>query len=83
MDIHRIICTPLKLFITRPIYLTNLIIEYLNFYRIEIACEQLLSTDLSVTDIAINCGFNDVSYFIKTFKKYKGITPKQYIKKIF
>ena len=58
-------------------------IEYLNFYRIEIACEQLLSTDLSVTDIAINCGFNDVSYFIKTFKKYKGITPKQYIKKIF
>ena len=42
-----------------------------------------LSTDLSVTDIAINCGFNDVSYFIKTFKKYKGITPKQYIKKIF
>ena len=55
-------------------------IEYLNLYRIESACEQLLSTDLPVTDIAINCGFNDVSYFIKTFKKYKGVTPKQYIK---
>lgn len=55
-------------------------IEYLNLYRIESACEQLLSTDLPVTDIAINCGFNDVSYFIKTFKKYKGLTPKQYIK---
>lgn len=55
-------------------------IEYLNLYRIEIACEQLMSTDLPITDIAINCGFNDVSYFIKTFKKHKGVTPKKYLK---
>ena len=57
-------------------------IEYLNLYRIESACEQLMSTDLPITDIAINCGFNDVSYFIKTFKKHKGITPKKYLKKL-
>lgn len=55
-------------------------IEYLNYYRIESACEQLLTTDFPITEIALNCGFNDVSYFIKTFKKYKGITPKQYLK---
>lgn len=55
-------------------------IEYLNLYRIESACELLISTDLPITDIAINCGFNDVSYFIKTFKKHKGITPKKYLK---
>lgn len=55
-------------------------IEYLNYYRIEIACEKLLATELSITEIALNCGFNDVSYFIKTFKKHKGITPKQYLK---
>ncbi|MGL4913163.1 MAG: AraC family transcriptional regulator [Romboutsia sp.] len=56
-------------------------IEYLNYYRIESACEQLLTTDYSITEIALNCGFNDVSYFIKTFKKHKELTPKQYLKK--
>lgn len=55
-------------------------IQYLNYYRVEIACEQLLATDYSITEIALNCGFNDVSYFIKTFKKYRGFTPKQYIR---
>lgn len=55
-------------------------IEYLNYYRIEIACHKLTTTDLSVTDIAFSCGFNDLSYFIKTFKKSKGITPKKYKK---
>ncbi len=55
-------------------------IEYLNYYRIESACEQLLTTDYSITEIALNCGFNDSSYFIKTFKKHRGVTPKQYIK---
>lgn len=55
-------------------------IEYLNYYRVESACEQLLTTDYSITEVALNCGFNDVSYFIKTFKKHRGITPKQYLK---
>lgn len=54
-------------------------IEYLNIYRVEHACYQLIATDLSVTEIAFNCGFNDLSYFIKTFKRYKGTTPKQYL----
>ncbi|MGG7144698.1 AraC family transcriptional regulator [Clostridium nigeriense] len=55
-------------------------IEYLNYYRIEIACNKLTTTNLSVTDIAFSCGFNDLSYFIKAFKKIKGITPKKYRK---
>lgn len=55
-------------------------IDYLNYYRIESACEQLLYSDESVTDIALSCGFNDLSYFVKTFKKYKGVTPKQFRK---
>lgn len=53
-------------------------IEYLNYYRIEIACHKLTTTNMSITDIAFSCGFNDLSYFIKTFKKYKGVTPKKY-----
>ncbi|MEG1887851.1 MAG: AraC family transcriptional regulator [Oscillospiraceae bacterium] len=53
-------------------------IDYLNYYRIECAGEKLLTTDESVTDIALSCGFNDLSYFIKTFKKRKNISPKKY-----
>lgn len=58
-------------------------IDYLNYYRIECACEMLSTKDISVKEVAISCGFNDESYFIKTFSKYKGITPKQFMKTIF
>ena len=50
--------------------------EYLNAYRIEKASKALISTDMGITEIAFSCGFNDLSYFIKTFKKYKNTTPK-------
>ena len=53
--------------------------DYLNYYRIERACYQLLTTSQTITEVAYSCGFNDLSYFIKTFKKYKGITPKKYL----
>ncbi|NBJ99825.1 AraC family transcriptional regulator [bacterium 1xD8-48] len=55
-------------------------IDYLNYYRIECACEMLTTKNISVKEAAISCGFNDESYFIKTFHKYKGITPKQFSK---
>lgn len=55
-------------------------IEYLNACRVEHACCQLLTTDQSVTEVAFSCGFNDLSYFIKTFKKKKGVTPKKYLR---
>lgn len=55
-------------------------VDYLNYYRIERACYQLLTTQHSITEVAYGSGFNDLSYFIKTFKKYKGVTPKQYLK---
>lgn len=56
-------------------------ISYLNSYRIERAAGKLLSTDLPVTEIAFSCGFNDLSYFIKTFKSIKGITPNGFRKR--
>ena len=52
--------------------------DYLNRQRIEQACYQLATTDDSITEIAYRSGFNDLSYFIRTFKKYKGITPGKY-----
>ncbi|MCI8929296.1 MAG: helix-turn-helix transcriptional regulator [Lachnospiraceae bacterium] len=55
-------------------------IEYLNYYRIEQAGEQLLLTERSVTEIALACGFNDMSYFSRTFSRYKGASPTAYRK---
>ncbi|MBS4535016.1 AraC family transcriptional regulator [Clostridium sp. D2Q-14] len=56
-------------------------IEYLNYYRIECACDQIYITDKNITQIALDCGFNNLSYFIKVFKKFKNMTPNQYSKK--
>lgn len=53
-------------------------IDYLNYYRIECASHFLTSSDMTVAEIAQHCGYNDSSFFIKQFKKYKGTTPKQY-----
>ena len=52
--------------------------DYLNRQRIEQACYQLSATDDSITEIAYRNGFNDLSYFIRTFRKYKGTTPGRY-----
>lgn len=55
-------------------------IAYLNYYRIECAGEFLKLTDKTVTEIAISCGFSDMSYFSKQFRRYKKLTPSQYRK---
>lgn len=52
--------------------------EYLNMVRIEESKRLLANTDYSVVDIAVATGFMDQSYFSKVFKKYTGLTPKQY-----
>lgn len=55
-------------------------VEYLNYCRIESACEMLTLTDESVTEIAMSCGFDDMSYFSKTFARYKGMSPNKFRK---
>lgn len=52
--------------------------DYVNFYRIEQAAYLLSSTDLPITSVGMECGFWESSYFTKVFKKYKGVTPKEY-----
>ena len=54
--------------------------DYVAMYRIDHAANLLADTDLSITAISFECGFNECSYFIRTFKKYKHITPYQYRK---
>lgn len=54
--------------------------DYVIFYRLEQAVRLLAATDLSVMEVAMECGFNDCSYFIRVFKKQKNMTPNQYRK---
>lgn len=52
--------------------------EYINEKRIERSCEFLIKTNLSVEDIAHKAGFSSTSYYVKIFKRLKGITPLKY-----
>ncbi len=52
--------------------------EYINITRISIAEKLLSDTNMPITQIASECGFNDSNYFAAVFKKAKGITPKKY-----
>ena len=54
------------------------LVDYLNKYRMEIACEKLKNTDLKIKDIASEVGIENVNSFIRTFKKYYGKSPGEY-----
>ncbi len=51
---------------------------YLNEYRINQAAAQLLMSDAPITEIALNTGFDNMSYFIRQFKHCKGCTPSAF-----
>mgnify|MGYP002529753669 CR=1 FL=1 len=54
--------------------------EYLNYVRLKHAQTALLTTDSSITDIALEYGFNDSNYFKDLFKKVYGKSPREYRK---
>lgn len=54
--------------------------DYVNHIRLKEAEKLLVSTDLNITEISNQIGFNTTSYFIKVFKQNKGTSPKQYQK---
>ncbi len=54
------------------------LITYLNRLKMEEGKKFLTQTSLSVTDIALKLGFQEVKYFDSQFKKQVGITPLQY-----
>lgn len=53
-------------------------VEYLNYYRIARAARLLEDTDLKVLEVAMEVGFDNLSYFIGTFRHYMGTTPSKY-----
>lgn len=56
--------------------------EYINEIRIEKAAEALIETNKKIITIAQDTGFDNIGYFIRRFKKEKGVTPSEYQKNI-
>ena len=55
-------------------------IEYLNYIRLKQASQALLTTDNSITEIAVDCGFNSSNYFKDLFRKVNGVSPRTFRK---
>ena len=52
--------------------------EYLLKFRINKACESLGDPLVQVKTVAFEVGFNDLSYFARTFRRHTGVTPSTY-----
>ncbi len=55
--------------------------EYINDIRINKAAHRLLATEDKIIDIAGECGYDNMGYFIKRFRQSKGVAPSEYRKK--
>lgn len=53
-------------------------VKYLTQLRIEKAKDLLQNTNFSLSEICDQIGYNDYFYFLKTFKKYEGMSPSKY-----
>lgn len=53
-------------------------IQYLSRYRISVAADMLINSNMNITEICNQTGFESPSYFSLMFKKQIGITPKEY-----
>lgn len=54
--------------------------EYVNAYRIEHSLPMLEEKDFSISDVALQNGFESISYYVKVFKAVMGMTPGDYRK---
>lgn len=56
-------------------------IEFIREVKIKYAADIILSSDLTIKEIAFMVGFSDTKYFSRWFKNIKGMTPSEYRKK--
>ena len=54
------------------------LVDYVNGKRVDAAASRLRDMSLPVGVIALECGFPTVTYFNRIFKKFKGVSPREY-----
>ncbi|MCR5746965.1 MAG: response regulator [Lachnospiraceae bacterium] len=52
--------------------------DYINRLRIDEACRLLKGTDTPISNVGMETGYSDHSYFSRVFKKLTGMTPSEY-----
>lgn len=52
--------------------------NYIIYERIEEAKRMLAGTDRSISEIATRCGFQNISYFSRQFRRFTGVTPREF-----
>jgi len=52
--------------------------QYINKLRLDEAADVLIQTDKSITEIALDIGYNDSNYFSRLFRKHHGLSPREY-----
>ena len=57
-------------------------VAYMNAFRLRAAAELLANTDGKIVDIALECGFDNLSYFSRKFREHAGMTPAAYRRKL-
>lgn len=78
-----------ELFHYHPYYISDLMKQstgdtlhrYLLRYRLRVARNLLVTSDMDIATVAWKCGFGSAAYFIKTFRADTGLTPAKYRKK--
>lgn len=63
-------------------YMNMTFYEYLNSKRVKRAEGLLYSTEMSITDVAMNSGFSSLSAFNRTFKSVEGCSPSEFRNKV-
>ncbi|MGB8453242.1 MAG: AraC family transcriptional regulator [Anaerocolumna sp.] len=53
-------------------------VDYINCYKTDRAAALIETTNISIMEAGMEAGFDNFSYFIKTFKRYKNCTPSEY-----
>lgn len=52
--------------------------DFINMKRIEMARNLLITSSVSINKISLKCGYISISTFVRTFKKFSGMTPGHY-----